>query len=170
MAREKTQDSRFSMNSSFSCSLSHRQYLKQESLDKKRREFDTNGWALLSKKSQVWTPQNSQKIWDFLGFPGPFFLRDSWGKKEATNPKSWERVFSTGMGSRGKKGLGGIWGRWEHKNPGILGPFQFFQQEISPEFPSDFAGISGVFGIALALGVWELRELGNVGKFGNVVP
>ncbi|XP_071437917.1 sentrin-specific protease 1 [Pithys albifrons albifrons] len=28
------------------------QYLKQESLDKKRREFDTNGWALLSKKSQ----------------------------------------------------------------------------------------------------------------------
>ncbi|XP_029816166.1 sentrin-specific protease 1, partial [Manacus vitellinus] len=29
-----------------------RQYLKQESLDKKRKEFDTNGWALLSKKSQ----------------------------------------------------------------------------------------------------------------------
>ncbi|NWR06762.1 SENP1 protease, partial [Paradoxornis webbianus] len=28
------------------------QYLKQESLDKKRKEFDTNGWALLSKKSQ----------------------------------------------------------------------------------------------------------------------
>lgn len=52
------------------------------------------------------------------------------------------------------------------KNPGILGPFQFFQQEISPEFPSDFAGISGVFGIALALGVWELRELGNVGNLG----
>ncbi|CAN8178413.1 unnamed protein product, partial [Coccothraustes coccothraustes] len=29
------------------------QYLKQESLDKKRKEFDTNGWTLLSKKSQV---------------------------------------------------------------------------------------------------------------------
>ncbi|NXJ86933.1 SENP1 protease, partial [Trogon melanurus] len=29
------------------------QYLKQESLDKKRKEFDANGWALLSKKSQV---------------------------------------------------------------------------------------------------------------------
>ncbi|KFQ44682.1 Sentrin-specific protease 1, partial [Nestor notabilis] len=28
------------------------QYLKQESLDKKRKEFDTNGWSLLSKKSQ----------------------------------------------------------------------------------------------------------------------
>ncbi|XP_044299081.1 sentrin-specific protease 1 isoform X1 [Varanus komodoensis] len=28
------------------------QYLKQESLDKKKREFDTNGWTLLSKKSQ----------------------------------------------------------------------------------------------------------------------
>ncbi|NXU30026.1 SENP1 protease, partial [Thalassarche chlororhynchos] len=28
------------------------QYLKQESLDKKRKEFDANGWALLSKKSQ----------------------------------------------------------------------------------------------------------------------
>ncbi|XP_074081757.1 sentrin-specific protease 1 isoform X2 [Macrotis lagotis] len=28
------------------------QYLKQESLDKKRKEFDTNGWLLLSKKSQ----------------------------------------------------------------------------------------------------------------------
>ncbi|XP_009072152.1 PREDICTED: sentrin-specific protease 1, partial [Acanthisitta chloris] len=28
------------------------QYLKQESLDKKRKELDTNGWALLSKKSQ----------------------------------------------------------------------------------------------------------------------
>ncbi|XP_014748588.1 PREDICTED: sentrin-specific protease 1-like [Sturnus vulgaris] len=28
------------------------QYLKQESLDKKKKEFDTNGWALLSKKSQ----------------------------------------------------------------------------------------------------------------------
>ncbi|KFV65633.1 Sentrin-specific protease 1, partial [Dryobates pubescens] len=28
------------------------QYLKQESLDKKRKEFDTNGWALLSKRSQ----------------------------------------------------------------------------------------------------------------------
>ncbi|NWY71165.1 SENP1 protease, partial [Erithacus rubecula] len=28
------------------------QYLKQESLDKKRKEFDTNGWTLLSKKSQ----------------------------------------------------------------------------------------------------------------------
>ncbi|XP_027765625.1 sentrin-specific protease 1-like, partial [Empidonax traillii] len=27
-------------------------YLKQESLDKKRKEFDANGWALLSKKSQ----------------------------------------------------------------------------------------------------------------------
>ncbi|NXB93759.1 SENP1 protease, partial [Vidua chalybeata] len=40
------------MNSSFSHSFSHRQYLKQESLDKKRKEFDTNGWALLSKKSQ----------------------------------------------------------------------------------------------------------------------
>lgn len=29
-----------------------RQYLKQESLDKKRKEFDTNGWQLFSKKSQ----------------------------------------------------------------------------------------------------------------------
>ncbi|NXD88467.1 SENP1 protease, partial [Halcyon senegalensis] len=28
------------------------QYLKQESLDKKRKEFDTNGWSLLSKRSQ----------------------------------------------------------------------------------------------------------------------
>ncbi|XP_059103196.1 sentrin-specific protease 1 isoform X1 [Peromyscus eremicus] len=28
------------------------QYLKQESVDKKRREFDTNGWQLFSKKSQ----------------------------------------------------------------------------------------------------------------------
>uniref|UniRef100_A0A7N4NYN6 SUMO specific peptidase 1 n=1 Tax=Sarcophilus harrisii TaxID=9305 RepID=A0A7N4NYN6_SARHA len=28
------------------------QYLKQESLDKKRKEFDTNGWLLFSKKSQ----------------------------------------------------------------------------------------------------------------------
>ncbi|NXI97695.1 SENP1 protease, partial [Psophia crepitans] len=28
------------------------QYLKQESLDKKRKEFDANGWSLLSKKSQ----------------------------------------------------------------------------------------------------------------------
>uniref|UniRef100_A0A8C3RSZ0 SUMO specific peptidase 1 n=1 Tax=Chelydra serpentina TaxID=8475 RepID=A0A8C3RSZ0_CHESE len=28
------------------------QYLKQESLDKKRKEFDANGWLLLSKKSQ----------------------------------------------------------------------------------------------------------------------
>ncbi|KAJ7317685.1 hypothetical protein JRQ81_003847 [Phrynocephalus forsythii] len=28
------------------------QYLKQESLDKKRKEFDTNGWMLLSKRSQ----------------------------------------------------------------------------------------------------------------------
>lgn len=28
------------------------QYLKQESLDKKKKEFDTNGWTLLSKKSQ----------------------------------------------------------------------------------------------------------------------
>ncbi|XP_053147234.1 sentrin-specific protease 1 isoform X2 [Hemicordylus capensis] len=28
------------------------QYLKQESLDKKRREFDSNGWMLLSKRSQ----------------------------------------------------------------------------------------------------------------------
>ncbi|XP_074836153.1 sentrin-specific protease 1 isoform X2 [Carettochelys insculpta] len=28
------------------------QYLKQESLDKKRKEFDGNGWRLLSKKSQ----------------------------------------------------------------------------------------------------------------------
>lgn len=34
-------------------SYSYRQYLKQESLDKKRKEFDTNGWSLLSKKSQV---------------------------------------------------------------------------------------------------------------------
>uniref|UniRef100_A0A8D0FPX0 SUMO specific peptidase 1 n=1 Tax=Strix occidentalis caurina TaxID=311401 RepID=A0A8D0FPX0_STROC len=33
-------------------SYSYRQYLKQESLDKKRKEFDTNGWSLLSKKSQ----------------------------------------------------------------------------------------------------------------------
>ncbi|EPY86204.1 hypothetical protein CB1_000322003 [Camelus ferus] len=31
---------------------SARQYLKQESIDKKRREFDTNGWQLFSKKSQ----------------------------------------------------------------------------------------------------------------------
>lgn len=30
-----------------------RQYLKQESLDKKRKELDTNGWSLLSKRSQV---------------------------------------------------------------------------------------------------------------------
>lgn len=30
-----------------------RQYLKQESIDKKRKEFDTNGWQLFSKKSQV---------------------------------------------------------------------------------------------------------------------
>lgn len=37
----------------FSFSHSYRQYLKQESLDKKRKEFDTNGWSLLSKKSQV---------------------------------------------------------------------------------------------------------------------
>ncbi|XP_049984915.1 sentrin-specific protease 1 isoform X3 [Alexandromys fortis] len=28
------------------------QYLKQESVDKKRKEFDTNGWQLFSKKSQ----------------------------------------------------------------------------------------------------------------------
>uniref|UniRef100_A0A8D1EAV1 Ubiquitin-like protease family profile domain-containing protein n=1 Tax=Sus scrofa TaxID=9823 RepID=A0A8D1EAV1_PIG len=28
------------------------QYLKQESIDKKRKEFDTNGWQLFSKKSQ----------------------------------------------------------------------------------------------------------------------
>ncbi|KAK2510720.1 Senp1 [Columba guinea] len=28
------------------------QYLKQESLDKRRKELDTNGWSLLSKKSQ----------------------------------------------------------------------------------------------------------------------
>lgn len=28
------------------------QYLKKESLDKKQREFDTNGWVLLSKRSQ----------------------------------------------------------------------------------------------------------------------
>ncbi|XP_039188687.1 sentrin-specific protease 1 [Crotalus tigris] len=28
------------------------QYLKQESLDKKRKEFDTNGWMLLCKRSQ----------------------------------------------------------------------------------------------------------------------
>ncbi|CAM5168980.1 unnamed protein product [Eretmochelys imbricata] len=28
------------------------QYLKQESLDKRRKEFDANGWLLLSKKSQ----------------------------------------------------------------------------------------------------------------------
>uniref|UniRef100_A0A803TIK7 SUMO specific peptidase 1 n=1 Tax=Anolis carolinensis TaxID=28377 RepID=A0A803TIK7_ANOCA len=28
------------------------QYLKQESLDKKRKDFDTNGWMLLSKRSQ----------------------------------------------------------------------------------------------------------------------
>uniref|UniRef100_F6Y7Y6 SUMO specific peptidase 1 n=1 Tax=Ornithorhynchus anatinus TaxID=9258 RepID=F6Y7Y6_ORNAN len=28
------------------------QYLKQESLDKKRKDFDTNGWLLFSKKSQ----------------------------------------------------------------------------------------------------------------------
>ncbi|NWR57095.1 SENP1 protease, partial [Bucorvus abyssinicus] len=28
------------------------QYLKQESLDKKRKELDTNGWSLLSKRSQ----------------------------------------------------------------------------------------------------------------------
>ncbi|XP_075301775.1 sentrin-specific protease 1 isoform X2 [Opisthocomus hoazin] len=28
------------------------QYLKQESLDKKRKEFDANGWSLLSKRSQ----------------------------------------------------------------------------------------------------------------------
>uniref|UniRef100_A0ABM5FPC8 Sentrin-specific protease 1 isoform X2 n=1 Tax=Pogona vitticeps TaxID=103695 RepID=A0ABM5FPC8_9SAUR len=28
------------------------QYLKQESLDKKRKEFDTNGWMLFSKRSQ----------------------------------------------------------------------------------------------------------------------
>ncbi|NXH09749.1 SENP1 protease, partial [Bucco capensis] len=28
------------------------QYLKQESLDKRRRELDTNGWSLLSKRSQ----------------------------------------------------------------------------------------------------------------------
>ncbi|KAF6121635.1 SUMO specific peptidase 1 [Phyllostomus discolor] len=28
------------------------QYLKQESIDKKRKEFDTNGWQLCSKKSQ----------------------------------------------------------------------------------------------------------------------
>nr|XP_056705309.1 sentrin-specific protease 1 [Euleptes europaea] len=28
------------------------QYLKQESLDKKRKEFDANGWMLLSKRSQ----------------------------------------------------------------------------------------------------------------------
>lgn len=33
-----------------------RQYLKQESLDKKRKEFDTNGWMLLSKRSQVCWP------------------------------------------------------------------------------------------------------------------
>jgi hypothetical protein len=30
-----------------------RQYLKQESIDKKRKEFDANGWQLFSKKSQV---------------------------------------------------------------------------------------------------------------------
>jgi len=34
-------------------SYSYRQYLKQESLDKKRKEFDANGWSLLSKRSQV---------------------------------------------------------------------------------------------------------------------
>ncbi|XP_006729344.1 sentrin-specific protease 1-like [Leptonychotes weddellii] len=28
------------------------QYLKQESIDKKRKEFDTSGWQLFSKKSQ----------------------------------------------------------------------------------------------------------------------
>ncbi|KAM5287995.1 sentrin-specific protease 1 [Ctenodactylus gundi] len=28
------------------------QYLKQESIDKKRKEFDTNGWQLLNKRSQ----------------------------------------------------------------------------------------------------------------------
>nr|XP_034959100.1 sentrin-specific protease 1-like [Zootoca vivipara] len=28
------------------------QYLKQESLDKKRKEFDTNGWVQQSKRSQ----------------------------------------------------------------------------------------------------------------------
>ncbi|KAL2293768.1 hypothetical protein Nmel_018829, partial [Mimus melanotis] len=77
------------------------QYLKQESLDKKRKEFDTNGWALLSKKSQVWTAQNSKKIWELLGSSAPFSLRRSWEEKEGKNPKSWERKFFTGMRSRG---------------------------------------------------------------------
>ncbi|XP_039564424.1 sentrin-specific protease 1 isoform X3 [Passer montanus] len=46
------------------------QYLKQESLDKKRKEFDTNGWALLSKKSQE-IPQQMNGI---LGFAWPWGL------------------------------------------------------------------------------------------------
>uniref|UniRef100_A0A8C3QSN9 SUMO specific peptidase 1 n=1 Tax=Cyanoderma ruficeps TaxID=181631 RepID=A0A8C3QSN9_9PASS len=43
------------------------QYLKQESLDKKRKEFDTNGWALLSKKSQQHMPYFRKRMaWEIL--------------------------------------------------------------------------------------------------------
>uniref|UniRef100_A0A8C8E6T7 SUMO specific peptidase 1 n=1 Tax=Otus sunia TaxID=257818 RepID=A0A8C8E6T7_9STRI len=47
------------------------QYLKQESLDKKRKEFDTNGWSLLSKKSQVGSC--SQRFGEGVSL-GPFVL------------------------------------------------------------------------------------------------
>uniref|UniRef100_A0A7N4Q1N7 SUMO specific peptidase 1 n=1 Tax=Sarcophilus harrisii TaxID=9305 RepID=A0A7N4Q1N7_SARHA len=43
------------------------QYLKQESLDKKRKEFDTNGWLLFSKKSQQHMPYfRKRMVWEIL--------------------------------------------------------------------------------------------------------
>lgn len=54
-------------------SYSYRQYLKQESLDKKRKEFDANGWSLLSKKSQVGLGKGSLLVFAFvLGPDAPF--------------------------------------------------------------------------------------------------
>ncbi|KAK1341225.1 hypothetical protein QTO34_017628, partial [Cnephaeus nilssonii] len=43
------------------------QYLKQESIDKKRKEFDTNGWQLFSKKSQQHMPYfRKRMVWEIL--------------------------------------------------------------------------------------------------------
>lgn len=134
--QKKPQNCHFSMNPSFSHSFSHRQYLKQESLDKKRKEFDTNGWALLSKKSQVWTAQNSQRIQDFLGFLtllGLYFFPSGIpGKKrreKIPNKSLQEEIFH-------RDGVKGEGFRWEwRKSWKILGPPWFFQQDVPPDFP-----------------------------------